>query len=210
MSVHPPRGKVLVPVLMLGSLFCVAACQNGIPGGVTGVTGPDSRADSPATDSPATDSPATDSQATDSSTTPPGTGGPSPDESGPATADVAANEPAEVELSNPRARIDERGIFWFGVKYRFAKGAPRKYYLLTVKFPGTQNLCLKHMEVWQLKSEGEIRDGIPLIEQPVLTYEIEFSEADSPMNEYKVISNTLTVTMTPPKPAGDAESEKAK
>lgn len=102
-------------------------------------------------------------------------------------------EPAEVALSNPKTRIDESGIFLFEFKYEFTKGRARQHYLVTVHFPGTKNLCLKHMEAWELKSQsGIIKDGIPLIEQPIQSYEITFSEADSPMNEYKRISNVLT------------------
>lgn len=105
-------------------------------------------------------------------------------------------EPAEVELSNPKTRIDDEGIFLFEVTYRFTKGRARQHYLVTVHFPGTANLCLKHMEAWEFpKQEGVIKDGIPLVEQPIKTFEITFSEADSPMNEYKVISNVLTGKM---------------
>ncbi|MGE0758202.1 MAG: hypothetical protein AB7O38_14330 [Pirellulaceae bacterium] len=105
--------------------------------------------------------------------------------------------PAEVELSDQQVRVDDQGVFYFSVKYRFTKGAPRQFYMLTVKFPGTNNLCIKRMESWELKSEGEIKDGIPLFEQPIKEYEITFSESDSPMNEYKLISNALTGTWAP-------------
>ena len=100
--------------------------------------------------------------------------------------------PAEVELSDAKHRIDDEGNFYFDVKYKFTKGSARQYYLLTVHFPGTQNMCLKHMEAYHLKNlEGSIRDGIPLIEKEITSYEIVLSEADSPMNEYKPISNRL-------------------
>ena len=99
-------------------------------------------------------------------------------------------EPAEVELSNPKVRIDDGGNFRFEVNYLFTSGKPRQHYLVTVNFPGTSNLCLKHMEAWELKQEGVIKDGIPLT-GPIKTYEIIFSEADSPMNPYKLISNLL-------------------
>lgn len=128
------------------------------------------------------------------------------------SSDAAVNEKtamdlSEVQLSEPQVRIDERGIFWFGVKYRFLRGQPRKHYELTVTFPGTQNLCIKRMESWELKSEGEIKDGIPLYEQPIKSYEITFSEADSPMNSYSRISNTLVGTMDTP--SGNSELKKS-
>lgn len=104
-------------------------------------------------------------------------------------------EPAEVELSEPRGRIDKNGIFWFEVDYRFVKGQPKMHYKLTVHFPGTRNLCIKTMEAWELKGSGTIKDGIPLIEQPIASYEFEFSEADSPMNAYHRISNLLSGSM---------------
>lgn len=110
-------------------------------------------------------------------------------------------EPAEVELSDAQGRI-EGGIFHFEVKYRFTKGRPSQHYLVTVNFPGTKNLCLKHMEAWELKTEGAIKDGYELIEQPVTAYEITFSEASSPQYPYKKISNTLAGTL--PTPGGDA------
>lgn len=110
-------------------------------------------------------------------------------------------EPAEVELSDAQGRI-EGGIFRFEVKYRFTKGRPRQHYLVTVSFPGTKNLCLKHMEAWELKTEGVIKDGYELIEQPVTAYEIIFSESSSPQYPYKKISNTLAGTLA--KPGGDA------
>ncbi len=102
--------------------------------------------------------------------------------------------PAEVELSDAKHRIDDQGNFLFDVKYKFTKGSARQFYLLSVHFPGTQNLCLKHMEAYHLKDlEGSVRDGIPLIEKEITSFEIVLSEADSPMNEYKPISNRLVV-----------------
>lgn len=114
-------------------------------------------------------------------------------------ADNAPKEPAQVELFDDKVRIDDAGVFYFDVKYRFTKGAPRQFYLVTVKFPGTNNLCLKRMEAWELKAEGQIKDGIPLFERPITAYEITLSEADSPMNEYKLISNSLPGTWPPAK-----------
>ena len=101
-------------------------------------------------------------------------------------------EPAVVELSNPKYRIDGEGNFMFEVNYKFTKGRARQYYLLTVNFPGSQNMCLKHMEAHHLKEkEGVIRDGIPLFDPTLTSYEIVLSEADSPMNQYLPISNTV-------------------
>lgn len=111
----------------------------------------------------------------------------------PSVVDEGPVEPAEAELSNPKYKIDDDGNFYFQVDYKFTKGRARQFYLLTVKFPGTENMCLKHMEAYHLKEkEGVIRDGIPLTDKSLTTYEIFLSEADSPMNEYKPISNTVT------------------
>ena len=82
-------------------------------------------------------------------------------------------EPAVVELSNPKYRIDGEGNFFFEVNYKFTKGRARQHYLLTVNFPGSQNMCLKHMEAHHLKEkEGVIRDGIPLYDPALTSYEI--------------------------------------
>ena len=47
------------------------------------------------------------------------------------------------------------------------------------------------MESWELKAEGVIKDGIVLSSPPVETFEIRVSEADSPQNGYKLISNVV-------------------
>ena len=116
----------------------------------------------------------------------------------PLVVDEGPIEQAEVELSEPKVSVDSDGNFMFEFKYRFVKGRARQFYLVTVHFPGTHNLCLKHMEAYELKQqEGVIRDGIPLVDRPIKTYEITMSEADSPMNQYQLISNVLTGKMEP-------------
>jgi hypothetical protein len=70
-----------------------------------------------------------------------------------------------------------------------------KYYLCEISFPDTPNHGTKPMEKWELKSEGTIRDGIVLSKPPVKTFEIRISEAWSPQDGYKKISNVLSGTV---------------
>ena len=116
---------------------------------------------------------------------------------GPATTAVpttqpASTEPGEIELSDPKVRLAEANTVRFEVSYRFTRGKPDKYYLCEISFPGTQNHGAKPMESWELKSEGVIKDGIVLHKPPVHTFEIRVSEADSPQNGYKKISNVVS------------------
>ena len=103
-----------------------------------------------------------------------------------------STEPGEMELSDPKVTFAEPNMVRFEVRYRFTKGKPDKYYMCEVSFPGTTNHAAKTMESWELKSEGVIRDGIVLTKPPVTTFEIRVSEADSPQNGYKPISNTVS------------------
>jgi hypothetical protein len=119
---------------------------------------------------------------------------------GPAPAAVqiippVAAEPGEIELADPKVTLAEPNIVRFQVRYRFTKGKPEKYYLCEISFPGTTNHGAKPMESWELKSEGVIKDGIVLSKPPVETFEIRVSEADSPQNGYKTISNVVRGTV---------------
>jgi hypothetical protein len=100
-----------------------------------------------------------------------------------------STEPGEIELSEPKVTFTEPNRVQFEVKYRFVKGQPDKYYLCDISFPGTPNHGMKPMESWELKPEGVIKDGIVLSRPPVKTFEIKVSEATSPQDGYKKISN---------------------
>jgi hypothetical protein len=102
-----------------------------------------------------------------------------------------SKEPGEIELTAATVTFSEPNIARFEVHYRFTKGKPNKYYLCEVSFPGTPNHGAKPMERWELKPEGTIRDGIVLSKLPVTKFEIRISEAYSPQDGYKKISNVL-------------------
>lgn len=107
-----------------------------------------------------------------------------------ATVQVSA-EPGEIELSEPKVTRKAPDLIEFEVRYRFIKGRPDKYYMCDVSFPGTPNHAAKSMESWELKPEGVIKDGIRLVEPPVDKFEIRVSEAVSPQDGYKLISNVV-------------------
>lgn len=101
-------------------------------------------------------------------------------------------EYAQVELSEPKFKIDADGTCWFEVHYKFVKGKVGENYLLNLTFPGTENACIKQMNGWQLSGpEGVIKDGIQLIERDISEYEFVFSEAEVPMEGFTKISNVL-------------------
>jgi hypothetical protein len=99
--------------------------------------------------------------------------------------------PAEVELSDPVVSFVEPNRVKFEVRYRFIQGRPSKYYLCEISFPGTANHGAKPMDRWEFKPEGVIRDRVALSQPPVQTFEIRLSEADSPQDGYKLISNVV-------------------
>jgi hypothetical protein len=107
------------------------------------------------------------------------------------TTQPVSAEPGEIELSDPKVTFAGPNTVRFEVRYRFTKGKPEKYYLCEISFPGTPNHGAKPMESWELKPEGVIKDGIVLSKPPVQTFEIRVSEADSPQNGYKAISNVV-------------------
>ena len=101
-------------------------------------------------------------------------------------------EYSQVELSDPQLRVDDQGVCWFEVKYRFVKGQPVASYVLNLRFPGTSNACIKEIAGWQLQSTGLIKDGFTLSEPQIDQFEMVLSEAEVPMNGYTPISNVLT------------------
>lgn len=112
----------------------------------------------------------------------------------PTTKPVSAG-PAEIELSEPKVTFEAPDLVRFEVRYRFTKGAPEKYYMCDISFPGTKNHGTKPMLGNQLKSEGVIKDSLNLFAPPVKTFEIRVSEAEVPMEGYKLISNVVSGTV---------------
>lgn len=115
-----------------------------------------------------------------------------PDPAAAQTARAVSTEPGEIELSDPKVTLSGENEVRFEVRYKFTKGKPDKYYMCEVSFPGTMNHGARQMFSWELKSEGVIKDGIVLSRPPVQTFEIRVSEADSPQNGYKLISNVAS------------------
>lgn len=112
------------------------------------------------------------------------------------SSEVVSNEPFEssqVELSEPEVTVNEDGTCSFSVKYKFLKGKPTASYILSLRFPGSNNACLKDMAGWQFTGpEGVIKDGMTLQEPGVSKYEFVLSEAEVPMEGFTEISNVLT------------------
>lgn len=108
------------------------------------------------------------------------------------TVDSGPIPPGVVELSSASAVLDDSQVVRFEINYRFTSGAPVKTYLSNVKFPGTDQAGIKPLESFELKPEGSFKMGIEVGDNKVESFEITFSEADSPDRGYTVISNTLT------------------
>ncbi len=104
---------------------------------------------------------------------------------------AAPTEPGQIELSDPLVTFQEPDRVQFEVRYRFTQGQPSKHYLCEISFPGTANLGAKTMASWELKPAGVIKDAVVVAEKPA-SFEIRFSEADSPQNGYKLISNVAS------------------
>jgi hypothetical protein len=100
--------------------------------------------------------------------------------------------PSQIHLSDARVSRVGPKLVEFEVKYRFTQGRPDKYYSCDVSFPGTPNLGVKRMESWELRPEGMIRDRIELSRPGVKTFAIHLSEATSPREAYKKVSNVVT------------------
>jgi len=105
---------------------------------------------------------------------------------------VVSSGPGEIELSDANVTLHDDNRVAFEVKYKFTKGKPDRYYMCEISFPGTKNLGAKPMLSWELKSEGVIKDALTLSMPPVQTYEIKVSEAVSPQDGYKLISNVIS------------------
>lgn len=123
----------------------------------------------------------------------PKAGGPS--SGAPIAATMVSTEPAEVELQEAKAVLNDLGIVWFEIDYRFISGKPTKHYVVEITFPGTDFIGAKPINPGELDPQGTIKTGIEVGDRPVDTYEITFSEADSPQQGYTLISNTLTGTV---------------
>jgi hypothetical protein len=104
----------------------------------------------------------------------------------------ASTEPGQIELSDAKATLAPQNRVRIEVRYRFTQGKPDKYYLCEITFPGTTNVGARPMDSWELKPEGVFKDTVQLNKPPVETFEIRFSEAESPQNGYKMISNVAT------------------
>jgi hypothetical protein len=115
-----------------------------------------------------------------------------PDTAAVQTIQPVSTEPGEIELSDPKVTFTEPNMIQFEVRYQFTKGKPDKYYMCDISFPGSPNHGAKPMSSWELRSEGVIRDGIVLFKPPVERFEIRVSEADSPQNGYRLISNVVS------------------
>lgn len=106
-----------------------------------------------------------------------------------------STEPGEMELSEAKAKFTPPNRVRVEVRYRFTKGRPEKYYLCEISFPGTTNVGAKSMDSWELQPDGVFKDVVQLNKPPVDKFEIRFSEADSPQNGYKMISNVASGTV---------------
>jgi hypothetical protein len=103
-----------------------------------------------------------------------------------------STEPGEIELSEAKATLTPPNRVRVEVRYRFTKGKPDKYYLCEISFPGTTNVGARPLDSWELQPEGLFKDVVHLNKPPVEKFEIRFSEAESPQNGYKMISNVIS------------------
>jgi len=100
--------------------------------------------------------------------------------------------PGEIELSGAKVTLVDPQTVQFEVNYRFTKGKPDKYYSWDISFPGTPNHAVGMMSSWELKAEGVLKDRVMLKKPPVKYFEIHMSEAASPQDGYKIISNVVS------------------
>ena len=101
-------------------------------------------------------------------------------------------QPAQVELGTPTAFFQAPDIVRFEVPYKFVVGAPVAHYGCEVKFLDSGFTGQKHMQAWELKPEGVIRDGFVIGSEPTGAFEIVFTEAESPDQGYHPISKVVT------------------
>jgi hypothetical protein len=118
----------------------------------------------------------------------------------PAVEDDGESSPqrAAVELLGTTAALGDDGIVRFNIQYRFTSGSPKKFYVVTIAFPGADRHGVKHMNAHELQTEGTITTGIEVGSAPVDEFEITMSEADDPQQAYFLISNTLTGNVARP------------
>ena len=109
-----------------------------------------------------------------------------------APAPPIATEPGQIELSDAKATMAPQNRVHVEVRYRFTKGKPDKYYLCEITFLGTTNVGARPLDTWEMKPEGVFKDVVQLNKPPVEKFEIRFSEAESPQNGYKMISNVAS------------------
>ena len=107
----------------------------------------------------------------------------------PITATVADPTPGVVEIISVTAKRRPENIIFFEVAYKFTSGSPIKNYMLNLGFPGTSVAGHKPMDAWEVKPEGTIKTGLPVADIEAMSYEVTFSEADSPDRGYTIISN---------------------
>ncbi len=105
------------------------------------------------------------------------------------TATVTDPTPGVVEITSVKAQRNTENIVSFEVEYKFTSGKPIKNYMLNLGFPGTSIAGQKPMDSWEVKPEGTIKTGLPVADIEAMSYEVTFSEADSPDRGYTIISN---------------------
>lgn len=97
-----------------------------------------------------------------------------------------------IEIYDAHGKLDEDGVVWLEVSYRFTSGKPVKLYLCNITFPGTDQVGLKPLQTFEVEAEGKFSTGIEVGETEVSDFEITLSEADSPDRGYHLISNTFS------------------
>lgn len=102
-----------------------------------------------------------------------------------------ATGPSKVELTDATAKLDELGIVRFDIHYEFTSGGPTKFYQCDITFIDADRYGIKPMMADELAQSGSFKTGIEVEDAPVKEYEITLSEAESPDQGYRLISNTL-------------------
>jgi hypothetical protein len=99
--------------------------------------------------------------------------------------------PSVVELTKATAVLDDLGIVRFTIDYRFTSGSPTKFYQCDITFVDADRYGIKPMNASELSPQGSFKTGIEVGDTPVKEYTMTLSEAESPDQGYKLISNTL-------------------
>ena len=105
--------------------------------------------------------------------------------------------PGVVELSNAVARMTDDNVIRFEIPYKFVSGSLKKFFVCEIEFPGTTDKGVKQIDSWDIAQEGIVTTGIQVSSPDVKTFSITMSEAESPDQGFKVISNTLTGEVQP-------------